>query len=95
MQLLLSESHENGLHNGIGLIDGVVEKITVIDGKEGFQTSVGIQSTIIHSVKSLINFSMAKMLENSITSFTLIMLSRDIMSMFLPVLIMEAISLRL
>ena len=34
MQLLLSESHENGLHNGIGLIDGVVEKITVIDGKE-------------------------------------------------------------
>ena len=34
MQLLLSESHENGLHNGIGLIDGVVEKITVIGGEE-------------------------------------------------------------
>ena len=60
MQLLLSESHENGLHNGIGLIDGVVEKITVIDVKRavpniGWHTN----STIIHSVKSLINFLMA------------------------------------
>ncbi len=34
MQLLLSKSYENGIHNGINLIEGTVEKILPIDIQE-------------------------------------------------------------
>ena len=34
MQLLLSKSYENGVHNGIGLIDGTVEKIQPVSLQE-------------------------------------------------------------
>ena len=34
MQLLLSKSYENGTHDGIGLIEGTVEKVQSIDSEE-------------------------------------------------------------